>query len=119
MSNQVIQMRNRRRWKSVEDLAYLLRDEINADMIFGKPCQIGGGDVALLCFERMYFRNGSYASLAVMLTDDGEVQTADIIGYGGGGGLGNFSWGANRNFAEMAEEVLRKQGFQTYSAQKI
>ena len=54
-----------------------------------------------------------------MLTDDGEVQTADIIGYGGGEGLGNFSWGANRNFAEMAEEVLRKQGFQTYSAQKI
>lgn len=119
MSNQVIQMRNKTRGKSVADLAYLLRDEINADMIFGKPCQIGGGDVALLCFERMYFRNGSYASLAVMLTDDGEVQTADIIGYGGGGGLGNFSWGANRSFAEMAEEVLRKQGFQTYSAQKI
>lgn len=119
MSNQIIQMRNRTRGKSVADLAYLLRDEINADMIFGKPCQIGSGDVALLCFERMYFRNGSYASLAVMLTDDGEVQTADIIGYGGGGGLGNFSWGANRSFAGMAEEVLRKQGFQTYSAQKI
>lgn len=119
MSNQVIQMRNKTRGKSVADLAYLLRDEINADMIFGKPCQIGGGDVALLCFERMYFRNGSYASLTIMLTDDGEVQTADIIGYGGGGGLGNFSWGANRSFAEMAEGVLRKQGFQTYSAQKI
>lgn len=119
MSNRIIQMRNKTRGKSVEDLAYLLREEINADMIFGKPCQIGGGDVALLCFERMYFRNGSYASLAVMLTDDGEVQTADIIGYGGGEGLGNFSWGANRNFAEMAEEVLRKQGFQTYSDQKI
>lgn len=54
-----------------------------------------------------------------MLTDDGDVQTADIVGYGGGEGLGNFSWGANRSFAEMAEGVLRKQGFQTYSAQKI
>lgn len=119
MSNQIIQMKSDKREKSVADLAYLLRDEINADMIFGKSCQIGSGDVALLCFERMYFRNGSYASLAIMLTDDGEVQTADIIGYGGGEGLGNFSWGANRNFAEMAEGVLRKQGFQTYSAQKI
>ena len=119
MSNRIIQMKNDKREKSVADLAHLLRYEVNADMIFGKPCQVGGGDVALLCFERLFFRNGSYASLTIMLTDDGDVQTADIVGYGGGEGLGNFSWGANRSFAEMAEGVLRKQGFQTYSAQKI
>ena len=119
MSNRIIQMKSDKREKSVADLAYLLRDEINADMIFGKPCQIGGGDVALLCFERMYFRNGSYASLTVMLTDDGTVQTADIVGYGGGEGVLNFSLGANRDFAAMAEEILRKQGFQTYAAQKV
>ncbi len=118
MSNQIIQMRNRRRWKSVEDLAHLLREEINADLIFEKPCQVGSGDVALLCFERLFFRNGSYASLTVMLTDDGDVQTADIVGYGGGEGLLNFSLGANRDFAEMAETVLKKQGFQTYFEKK-
>lgn len=118
MSNQIIQMKNTRRWKSVKDLAYLLRDEIHADMIFGKPCQVGSGDVALLCFEKLFYRNGSYASLTVMLTDDGETQTADIIGYGGGEGLLNFSLGANRDFAAMAEEILKKQGFQRYAAQE-
>ncbi len=73
---------------------------------------IGGGSVYFLAFERFYFRNGSYASLSVMLTENGETQTADVVGSGGGEGIFNLSWGANTNFAEMAADVLRRHGFE-------
>ena len=73
---------------------------------------LGNAFVMLLSFERYYWRNGSYASLTVMLTDDGQMQTADIVGSGGGEGLWNFSYGANAEFADMAVEVLQEYGFQ-------
>jgi len=65
----------------------------------------------LLSFEKYFMRNGSYASLTVLLTENGNVQTADIIGSGGGEGIFNLSWGANSDFADMAERVLSKNGF--------
>ena len=40
------------------------------------------------------------------------MQTADIVGSGGGEGLWNFSYGANAEFADMAVEVLQEYGFQ-------
>ncbi len=64
----------------------------------------------MLSVEQYYFRNDSYASLTVLLTD-GETQTADIIGFGGGGGILNLSWGANANFANRAANILTNYGF--------
>ncbi|MBR7146608.1 MAG: hypothetical protein IKD11_02685 [Oscillospiraceae bacterium] len=72
---------------------------------------LGGGTAYFLAFERFYMRNGSYASLSVMLTDNGEMQTADIVGSGGGEGIFNIGLGANTNFAGMAADVLQKCGF--------
>ena len=66
------------------------------------------GCVAALC-----------ATFSSCTSDDGpksltkeEVQTADIVGSGGGEGLWNFSYGANAEFADMAVEVLQEYGFQ-------
>ncbi|MBO5666211.1 MAG: hypothetical protein J6S45_02060 [Firmicutes bacterium] len=66
----------------------------------------------LLTFEKYYFRNGSYASLSMMFVESNGIQTVDCIGSGGGNGLLNLSWGANRNFARLGYEELQKLGFE-------
>ena len=66
----------------------------------------------LLSFEKYYFRNGSYASLSMMFVEADGVQTVDCIGSGGGEGIFNLSWGANRNFAKLGYEELLKLGFE-------
>ena len=66
----------------------------------------------LLSFEKYYFRNGSYANLSMMFMEANGVQTVDCIGSGGGNGLLNLSWGANRNFARLGYEELLKLGFE-------
>lgn len=72
---------------------------------------LGGSMAYFLAFERYYLRNGSYASLSIMLTESGNVQTADIVGSGGGAGIFNFSLGANTDFLGMAADILQKFGF--------
>ncbi len=96
---------------NIRRLAALLKNEIDAELISENWRGLDGFNVVLLSFERYFFRNGSYASLAVMLTEYGDVQTADIVGSGGGEGLFNISWGANSDFAEMASDLLEKNGF--------
>ncbi|MBQ6686763.1 MAG: hypothetical protein IJM99_11720 [Firmicutes bacterium] len=71
-----------------------------------------GMKACLLAFEKYYFRNGSYASLSMMFVEVDGVQTVDCIGSGGGEGLFNISWGANRNFAKLGYEELKKLGFE-------
>ena len=66
----------------------------------------------LLSFEKYYFRNGSYASLSMMFVEANGIQTVDCIGSGGGEGIFNLSWGANRNFAKLGYEELLKLGFE-------
>lgn len=95
----------------IETLADTLKKEINAELISEVWRNTDGMRVVLLSFERYYMRNGSYASLTVMLTENYYMQTADIVGSGGGEGIFNISWGANSNFANMAADVLQKYGF--------
>ena len=99
--------------KSIQSLAVQMVDEINAELVSQSMRNLGNASVALLSFEKYYMRTGSYAGLTVMLTEEGNHQTADIIGFGGGNGLFNVSWGANSNFAEMAQAVLNRYGFRT------
>ena len=70
-----------------------------------------GGQAILLSCEKYFFRNGSYASLNVMLTEFDGVQRADIVGSGGGEGIFNFSLWANDEFAEDAQRALGAMGF--------
>lgn len=79
----------------------------------GKSWHYSGDSCAMMLnFEKMYFRNSSYASLAILLTDFDSVQTADIVGSGGGSGIFNISWGANSEFADDAADILRQMGFE-------
>lgn len=67
----------------------------------------------LLFLKKFFFRNGSYASLTIVLTEFGDKQTAFLVGSGGGEGIFNFSWGANRDYVKSCEKALRECGFET------
>ena len=98
--------------KSIDEISSILQYEINANLIAENKRIFGNVNVILLSFEKYFMRNGSYVqALRFLLTENGNVQTADIIGSGGGRGYFNFSWGANSDFADMAERVLSKNGF--------
>lgn len=99
--------------KSIEKTSNILKEEINAQLVAENQRSYSDVNVILLSFEKYFMRNGSYASLTVLLTEDEIKQTADIIGSGGGEGIFNLSWGANSDFADMAERVLSMNGFKT------
>lgn len=64
-----------------------------------------------LVYEKYYFRTNSYASVAVVLTEYAQGQTACIVASGGGSGISNGSFGANRNFAGACVGALEDCGF--------
>lgn len=64
-----------------------------------------------LVYEKFYFRVGSYTSVTVVLTEHERKQTACIVAAGGGEGVVNYSYGANRNFAKACVQVLESCGF--------
>lgn len=64
-----------------------------------------------LAYEKYFFRAGGYATLTVTLTEYGQEQTACIVAAGGGAGIINHSFGANRGFAKDCVEVLKSCGF--------
>ncbi|MDY2960221.1 MAG: DUF6054 family protein [Hornefia sp.] len=110
MGSSVLSMRGNRE-KTLDEVIEALLHKVDGELVLKK---VRGGAcyrVGLLVFEKYYFRNGSYANLTVMVTDDGNEQIADIIGSGGGEGIFNFSWGANTDFSYMAMEVLKTVGF--------
>ena len=82
-----------------------------AELICLQERRGSGGQAILLSCEKYFFRNGSYASLNVMLTEFDGVQRADIVGSGGGEGIFNFSLWANDEFAEDAQRALGAMGF--------
>ena len=63
----------------------------------------------LLVYENYFFRNGSYASLIIMLSENQGKQSADIIASGGKEAL--FSLGAERDFAKCGVKALKAIGF--------
>lgn len=111
MGNTVIKMKGCHT-TDIKNLAGILKREINADLISESCQEFDKTTVILLCFEKYYFRVGSYASLTVMLTEYESQQTADIIGFGGGSGVFNISYGANSNFTNLARKLLAEHGFQ-------
>lgn len=87
--------------------------EMNAETVYVSVRQLGEyTSAAMLAMEKLYLRNSSYASLAVMLTEKDGIQRADIVGYGGGSGMLNISLGANSEFADKAAGILEECGFE-------
>ena len=96
----------------IADAASRLATELDANFVSRSEHRSGDMQCILLNFERLFMWRGSgYVALSVLLTQIGEQSTADITGMGGGEGLLNFSMGANRRIAEMAEEKLMECGF--------
>lgn len=110
MSCEVIKMTGRGA-AGIQEMAKALKEALRDELISESWRSLDGASVVLLSFEKYFFRNGSYASLTVMLTETADTQTADIIGSGGGEGLFNISWGANADFADMAADLLQRYGF--------
>ena len=81
-----------------------------AELVYKNIHTEGGLEVLLLVFEKFYFRTASYASLTIQCIhcDD---QRAIVVGTGGGKGIPNISYGANKSFAKDAVETLKEFGF--------
>ncbi len=102
-------------WSSLNEMAAALKEGISGELVLETYRHIDFVNIVILSFEKYFFRNGSYASLTVVLTENGEEKTADIVGSGGGEGFFNISWGANADFALAAEQVLKQFGLQRVS----
>lgn len=113
MSSKIIHMK-RATQGELTDVAATLHKGIvvSAELVAKNSRAVGDGQTIMLNFEKYFLRTGSYAALAVLLTDFGDTQTADIVGSGGGGGIFNISWGANSDFADEAADILRQMGFE-------
>lgn len=98
---------------SINEMAEALKNGINAELICENHRHIDFVNLCILSFEKFFFRNGSYASLTVVLTENGNEKTADIVGSGGGEGFFNISWGANAELAGDAGRILREFGLRT------
>lgn len=82
-----------------------------AEQISKSEYAINGVTIWLLAYEKYYFRTSSYTSVTVMLSEFEQEQTACIVASGGGGGITNHSYGANRNFAKACVQALEACGF--------
>ena len=63
----------------------------------------------VVCMEQYYFRNDSYASITMVFENFNDGNRATIVGFGGGDGVLNFSFGANYDYAFGAANVLRSR----------
>lgn len=66
----------------------------------------------LLAYEKYFTRTGSFAGLTVLLTECEQEQFADLVAFGGGSGIVNYSFGANRKLAEDCVKALLECGFE-------
>ncbi|MBR2811934.1 MAG: hypothetical protein IKD69_11185 [Solobacterium sp.] len=111
MSTEVIKKKCLFREMELEDIAANLKNGMNAEEVHRDITSYKEMRILHILFEKFYFRTSSYAALDILVTDDQIEQTACIIGFGGGQGLFNISYGANASFARDAESILKDCGF--------
>ena len=111
MASEAIKMKNTAPKFPVSELIGILRKDIDAELAGKSYRRFQSAEVALLTFERYYFRIGGYAALTILIVEEDSIQTVDLLGSGGGEGIGNISFGANKSFANMAVKILQSHGF--------
>lgn len=103
---------------NASEIAQMLTNEIqnsamSCELVDSNSRVIGDISYYLMVFDKYYMRNSSRASLTVSVIGYGGLIYVDAIGAGGGqGALFNFSWGAEEDFVETVEQLLRGMGFQ-------
>ena len=81
------------------------------EQISKREYRLDGAELWLLVYEKYYFRSNGYASLTVLLLQQGESQIVDIIASGGGASMSNADLGANRKLAKECVKALAEKGF--------
>lgn len=93
---------------NIQEMTEALKKELDAELILDSCKEINGVTISKLVFEKYYFRNNNYASLTIVISEFNGKLIAEIAATGGGEGLFNISWGANRDFGDQAANILMR-----------
>ena len=84
---------------------------IGAEEVFQQKHRFGNADVWLLVYEKYFFRVNNFATMTILLTQQENAQSAQIVISGSGESMSNVSYGANRQFARECVKALEEAGF--------
>ena len=106
---EVYKLKCRNKTKSLLQIKEMLKAGLNTEFICEE--RFMDDNVVFMCFEQYYIRCSNFVALSVMLVENEDCQEAVVVGMGGGNGVLNMSWGANRSFAKKAIKCLGDIGF--------
>lgn len=95
----------------IVEITDLIKSKLNAELVYENWRNSDNVRIVFLCFEKYFFRNNSYAGLSILITESNLIQTIDLVGFGGGAGPFNLSWGADSDFQEIIINILYENGF--------
>ena len=72
---------------------------------------LGDSELYVVVIEKLFLRNGSYASLTIVVTGDDASSRVEAIASGAGEGLLNIGLGAKKRFADDFERLMRESGY--------
>ncbi len=112
----VFKLKNMSPKEKIIELAETIKDNFDGELVCCECQDLNDNTkVLVMNYEQFYFRVSSYVGLTIVITEYNGMQTALITGFGGGGGLLNISYGANKSFAVKMVEMLSNLGFEEYS----
>ncbi|RIW37414.1 hypothetical protein D3H55_05100 [Bacillus salacetis] len=95
-----------------ESVSLILGDaEMKESLVF-QDYKVANGDgkeeqaIAILVFEKYFFRNNSSASLTVTVSNFEGETTIKCISTGNGAGIFNIGWGAGKSFMKPIRKTL-------------
>lgn len=115
MAGTTITMKANKR-KTLQEIHAEIHYIVDAEQISKTEQTVNGVTIWTLAYEKYFFRTGSFTSVTVVLTEYENEQTACIVASGGGAGMVNHSYGANRRFAKECLEKLESCGFAVVSS---
>lgn len=87
----------------------MLQDLDSAELVYDelkRPAE--GKEIAVLVFEKYYFRSENRAALTVIIDNFNGVTSVTAIAAGSSKGIiFNFDWGAADNFADSIRKVFQ------------
>lgn len=87
----------------------ILQEDDSLDLVydeFKRP--VAEKEIAILIFEKYYFRSENRAALTVIIDNFNGVTSVTSIAAGSSKGIiFNFDWGAADNFAESVRKVFK------------
>lgn len=99
--------------KSLQEIYDIIHLNRGTEQVCKTVQNINDVEIWTLVYEKFFFRNGSYASLTIVLTEFADKQTAVLAASGGGEGIFNFSWFAEQDYVNSCANALKECGFET------